>query len=368
MKIQAVIGAAFGDEGKGRTVNFLSEGKSTLVVKHNGGAQAGHTVSLEKGRHVFSHFGSGTLQGSPTYLSRQFIVNPLLAFNEKVELDSKNTLPITLIDTQARLSTPYDMLLNQYIERWRATKEGQHGSVGVGIHETTRRPQDLQIHFGDPIEEVGATLSRIREYAIERLGGLEIAVPEEMRDPRIGAEFLDKLEWLNTYAIPANAKILQVFDHIIFESGQGLLLDGVESNPFFPHVTCSRTGIHTINEVLRDSRLGDWIHVDIYYCLRTYMTRHGAGPFPTEDKEMRFPDQTNQPNEWQGAMRFGKLDIPRIRMALLNDMKYHRNTTCYLSMGHFDQYDADYIAIADQLGLNCGLEFTDEHTCYQHNH
>ena len=78
MRARVVIGSNFGDEGKGLTVDYLCHQGAGVVVRFNGGAQAGHTVCLDRLRHVFSHFGSGTLRGVPTYLSQFFIVNPIM--------------------------------------------------------------------------------------------------------------------------------------------------------------------------------------------------------------------------------------------------------------------------------------------------
>ena len=78
---RVVIGAQFGDEGKGRlTAHHVVEvGDDAIVVRFNGGAQAGHTVVAPDGRrHVFSHVGSGALTGAATYLSRFFVANPIL--------------------------------------------------------------------------------------------------------------------------------------------------------------------------------------------------------------------------------------------------------------------------------------------------
>lgn len=80
-RADVVIGSAFGDEGKGLITDVLAAKNAgeTLVVRFNGGAQAGHTVTTPEGqRHVFSHIGSGTFTGSATFLSRFFVVNPIL--------------------------------------------------------------------------------------------------------------------------------------------------------------------------------------------------------------------------------------------------------------------------------------------------
>src|ERR1041384_2446319 len=81
----AVIGANWGDEGKGLITDYLAakEPDSSLVIRFNGGANAGHTVVTPAGlRHVFGHYGSGTLAGARTFLSRHFICNPILCNRE----------------------------------------------------------------------------------------------------------------------------------------------------------------------------------------------------------------------------------------------------------------------------------------------
>ena len=86
--IKIVIGANYGDEGKGLMTDYfahksISSGNKTIVVCSNGGAQRGHTVRTpENYKHVFHHFGSGTLVGAYTYLPNQFIVNPMLFYKE----------------------------------------------------------------------------------------------------------------------------------------------------------------------------------------------------------------------------------------------------------------------------------------------
>ena len=82
-EIKVVIGANFGDEGKGTAVDyftyqFYKEYKNTVVVLSNGGSQRGHTVTLPSGgRHIFRHFGSGSFFGAYTYLPKYYIVNPM---------------------------------------------------------------------------------------------------------------------------------------------------------------------------------------------------------------------------------------------------------------------------------------------------
>ena len=141
-KAEIVIGANFGDEGKGLVTDFLSAkyNGNVFVVRHNGGAQAGHTVVVPDGRrHVFKHFGSGTFAEAKTILSRFYVCNPILFFREKELLNKLGVNPVVYIDPRATISTPYDMMINQLAEDARGGN--RHGSCGLGFGETVERNQ-----------------------------------------------------------------------------------------------------------------------------------------------------------------------------------------------------------------------------------
>ncbi|GAF82360.1 unnamed protein product, partial [marine sediment metagenome] len=132
-----VIGATFGDEGKGLITHHLASrhGRDSIVVRFNGGAQAGHTVVTKNSkRHVFRHVGSGTFAGAATFLSQFFISNPILFLEELKELKNLKLKPKVYIDPESPITTPYDMMINQMAEEFRGNQ--RHGSCGVGFAET----------------------------------------------------------------------------------------------------------------------------------------------------------------------------------------------------------------------------------------
>ena len=148
MKSYAVIGANWGDEGKGLITDYLCrQVENPLVIRYNGGAQAGHTVVTPEGnKHIFSHFGSGTFTGAPTFLSKYFIVNPILfrkEYNSIEENITKN--PIVVVSPDCIITTPFDMMINQAIEEKR--NKNRHGSCGYGIFETIHRNKVPGFHF-----------------------------------------------------------------------------------------------------------------------------------------------------------------------------------------------------------------------------
>jgi len=139
----AVIGLGFGDEGKGMVTSYLSSYyNNPLVVRYSGGHQAGHTVVHEGVKHTFANFGSGTLQGCPTYWSEYCTVEPVGLLKELSVLVDKmgDDFDMKLyIHNECPVTTPFDIFHNQKLE-----KEKIHGSCGVGFGDTLEREED---HF-----------------------------------------------------------------------------------------------------------------------------------------------------------------------------------------------------------------------------
>ena len=147
-----VYGINFGDEGKGLLTDFLSRKyHNSIVIRHNGGAQAGHTVVVDskktKLRHVCSHIGSGSLNGTSTYLGKEFICNPILFTQELLRLKEEgfdlNNLPPIFVHPCCKVTTPWDMIANQ--EEEKSLGDKKYGSCGVGIWHTINRSQIIDI-------------------------------------------------------------------------------------------------------------------------------------------------------------------------------------------------------------------------------
>lgn len=148
-RADAVVGAGYGDEGKGLLVDALAHGRGagTVVVRHNGGAQAGHTVTAPDGRrHVFHHVGSGSLAGAATHLSRHFVSNPAILAREIDALAALGVAPRITADEGGLVTTPWDMMVNQFVEgpaAGRATaaagSDSERRSSAASIRATPRR-------------------------------------------------------------------------------------------------------------------------------------------------------------------------------------------------------------------------------------
>ena len=327
MKTIAIIGAGYGDEGKGLATDYIVSEllkeytkEQLIVVRFNGGAQAGHTVVTPKGiRHVFRHFGSGTLLDVPTFLSKFFICNPILFNKEHAGLSKKGFEPIVYVDPNCEVTTPYDMLLNQIRESNRG--KGRHGSCGVGINETLRRSKAGFILTVGMLKLLSLTdlhlyLERmLDEYYLPALKDIPHTASQEMlmyNNSLLQNFVIDCSEFCSGIII---GDPLPSADYAIFEGAQGLMLDQNHGN--FPYVTPSNTGIKNVLQLVDELDC-------VLYVTRCYQTRHGVGPFPDEcDSELC--DQTNIENEFQGKLRYAPFDDLLFETTIAQDVGIVKN-------------------------------------------
>ncbi|HEY2793540.1 MAG TPA: adenylosuccinate synthetase [Micromonosporaceae bacterium] len=307
-----VLDLGYGDAGKGSVVDWLCASRPVhAVIRFNGGGQAGHNVVTTDGRHhTFSQFGSGTLQGVRTHLSRFMIVDPL---SMAAEADHLVTLGIAdpwtglTIDRDAPMATPYHRAANQARERARG--DARHGSCGMGIGEATAYAlahPDLAPRAGDVLEpeRLGAKLTALRESVLADFGGLDLP---DVEDCLYAYRAFTGLAHLVDGSYTAT--LLDGGD-CVFEAAQGVLLD--EWRGFHPYTTWSTTTAHNALELL------DGRPVTTLGVVRTYTTRHGAGPLVTADDELtdRLPDAYNREGPWQGGFRAGHFDAVAHRYAV----------------------------------------------------
>jgi adenylosuccinate synthase len=323
--LYGVIGANYGDEGKGRTVDALCQlhNDKMIVVCTNGSSQRGHTVINKGIRHVFHHFGSGTMAGADTYFSKDFILNPCMFEEEKELLNKKKiAIPCCYANENCRVAFIYDMMVNQIVELSRANK---HGSCGCGVWETIQRYslmnslniKELTALSTDKLTDY---LKKCRSFSKKRLS--QILKEENLTqniyleyEPLFNSEELLNAMiyslnlFLNTVILVPDSSFLNSYDTVIFENGQGLLLDYRLSETLS---TPSITGAETIMSVIDDNFPLVDVPLQLYYVSRTYITRHGSADFKEkcnkEEINATMMDETNQPNPFQGSLMFGKLN------------------------------------------------------------
>lgn len=384
----AVIGAHYGDEGKGQVTAWIcrrikagNPEARILNVLTNGGCQRGHTVNITNSkhfRHVFKHFGCGTPYGAHTMFGPEFILNPMQFIKELDQL--RHLKPVVYCGWHNRIQLPVDMAVNQYLERERAGRGEEHGSVGFGVNETLLRYErgmgrsflkmasdadSNEISFVDDITALS------HEYAhdriIEEMGEESAFMAFESKyfdfiSKNCYRHFTDDL--LRMYLrVNASSCASRAYDHdfFVFENGQGIKIGQQESKSYF-NCTPSDTGAFSVLRTMSDMRLiGDMANdksrvdgLDVYYVTRTYMTRHGAGPFSSKETEVppfhERDDQTNVPNEFQGRIRYAEFSGPEDFDAMKEDMRkfdVSLNGQCelrsHVAVTHYGYYSKDAV-------------------------
>ena len=312
-----VVDLGYGDAGKGRVVDLLcaqaadaGKGGIEAVIRFNGGAQAAHNVVTPDGRHhTFAQFGSGTLQGVRTHLSRFVVVDPLAL---AVEADQLRTLGVPkpfgllTVDAEALLATPWHRAANQARERARGA--AGHGTCGMGVGETVAyalaNPDAPRVCDARNPARLSRCLVAVRDRLADEFGEDFYAVPVD-EVAQLYASIADSVAIVDG---EATRRRLLAAGRCVFEGAQGVLLD--EWFGWHPHTTWSTTTFENALALLAGVpavRLG---------VVRTYTTRHGAGPHVTEDRSLgRLPEPHNT-DGYQGPFRRGHFDAVAHRYAV----------------------------------------------------
>ncbi|MGN2637182.1 adenylosuccinate synthetase [Nocardia takedensis] len=309
-----VVDLGFGDAGKGATVDWLCAAESAVpvsaVVRFNGGAQAAHTVRAEGRRHTFAQFGSGTFVGVPTLLSRHMLVEPIALAAEAEELAAlgiADPFGLLRVDARALLTTPIHIAANRAREAARGL--ARHGSCGRGIGETARYALEHDApRVADCLRPAVLTrkLTHLAAHYAPLLSGSAHGYEPIADLVAMYREFAASVAVVGPgYAADAADR-----GRLVFEGAQGVLLD--EWRGFHPHTTWSTVEPRRARELL--SEFGARAYT--LGVTRVYATRHGAGPFPTEDPALDIPEPDNGDGPYQGAFRIGHADPILLRYAL----------------------------------------------------
>lgn len=357
-KIKIVVGSNFGDEGKGLMTDYFcheafKKNESCIVVLSNGGAQRGHTVTTPLGeRHVFHHFGSGSFTGAGTYIPAKFIVNPMVFRQEYEELKNLGLNPKVYVDRECIFTTPFEMILNQVIEESRG--ENRHGSCGMGIWETIIRNKFSNktlnsFIYGKTLEEY---LFFLRDgYLPYRFKSMGIEASKEWMDiineDGLISNYISDFRFFVEHVTFISNVIMEAYDNIVFENGQGLLLDQ-DITGYGENTTPSKTGIWNPMMMIPDFNS----EVEICYVTRSYLTRHGAGRFDEECdvKEINpnIYDKTNIYNVHQGDIRYGKMNIKKLLDRIHNDSKnLGTRYKVSLAVTHLNETNGDFTTDED---------------------
>lgn len=276
----AVVGAQWGDEGKGKVVDWLSE-RADVVVRFQGGHNAGHTLVIDGVTYKLSLLPSGTVRGKPSIIGNGVVINAwaLLEEMERVRGQGIRIEPDVLqIAENACLILPLHTNLD--LAREEAAGNTKIGTTGRGIGPA----------YEDKVARRAIRVCDLSEpetirFKVNKLLAHHNALLRGLGQPELdGAEIVSMLEELAPkilpYAVPTWEKLddaRRAGQRILFEGAQGTMLD--LDHGTYPYVTSSNT---VAGQAAVGSGLGPAAVGYVLGITKSYTTRVGSGPFPTE--------------------------------------------------------------------------------------
>ena len=298
-----MVGLQWGDEGKGKIVDYLAGGYDA-VVRFNGGSNAGHTVVIGEKKHTFHLVPSGALKGKQLLIGAGVAVDPSTLAEELAILPAEARKKL-LVDWRCSLVTPVDKELDVKVEEARGdsaigtTRRGIGPAYAMRALRLSPRVSDLLTGF-----DFGS-LARFYESLSLDVSGLA-AWAEESR------------KLLGGIAGDVAQRTVEVSESggsVLFEASQGTLLDLLHGS--YPYVTSTHTTSSYIPAALGipPRHAGKPLGV-----LKSYSTRVGAGPFPSEIGGPLAESLRSIGNEYGATTgrprRVGWLDLVSLRYAV----------------------------------------------------
>ncbi len=277
-----LVGAQWGDEGKGKIIDFLTE-KAEIVVRSQGGNNAGHTVILGEKKYVLHLIPSGILRRGKTCVIGNGVVIDPVALVEEIDGLKKKKVKIgkgsLLISDSAHLVFPYHRALDEQREikkgkkKIGTTKRGIGPAYGDKAARTGLRVGDLMQReiFTEKLS------ARIKENnaVLKAFGARPIQFDDVLKAYLKAAE---KLRPFVTNTVVYLHEALKAGREILFEGAQGTFLD--IDHGTYPYVTSSNT---TAGGACTGSGVPPHRIDRVMGVMKAYTTRVGAGPFPTEN-------------------------------------------------------------------------------------
>ncbi|UCF49365.1 MAG: adenylosuccinate synthase [Thermoplasmatales archaeon] len=286
MTVNLVIGTQWGDEGKGKVVDYYSK-DADYVVRYQGGNNAGHTIKVGQEVYKLHITPSGVIQGKIGIIGNGVVIDPEVLINEIDNLKSRGINPKILISDRANIIMPYHKILD-------GAEENLLGNKKIG---TTKR--GIGPCYSDKIARKGIRAIDItdKKTLSKKLDEILPAKQElfkvyKIKDKLDKEEILKKYSGfgkrLNDFVIQTHIELNKAINsgkNVLFEGAQGIMLD-VDFGTY-PYTTSSHT-------IAGGSLIGTGIgphHIDeIIGIMKAYTTRVGEGPLPTElfDKNGKY--------------------------------------------------------------------------------
>jgi adenylosuccinate synthase len=317
MAVVIVVGVQWGDEGKGKIVDLLTE-KARLVVRWAGGANAGHTLVVDGKKYVTRLIPSGVLRDGVTcVLGEGMVIDPAVLVDEIRTFKAQGFIAGAgdlVVADRAHLTLPHHL----EIDRLREEKPGGIGTTKKGIGPTYEsKAARVGLRVGDLLRpdrfrarleaQMAALAPSMRE-----LGGTFPSAAEVTR------KYLALAEEIGPFVSDASRVVHEAIvrrDNVLFEGAQGVLLD--LDHGTYPFVTSSST---TAGGACAGLGVGPTRIDRVLGVAKGYATRVGAGPFPTELTEDIGEMLRRRGNEFGSVTgrprRCGWLDVAAVRLAI----------------------------------------------------
>jgi adenylosuccinate synthase len=276
----AIIGAQWGDEGKGKVVDWLAS-RADIVVRFQGGHNAGHTLVVGNQTYKLSLLPSGLVRGKLGIIGNGVVVDPEALLTEMARLTAQG-LVITPETLRIAENAPLILPLHGALDRAREAARGEHkiGTTGRGIgpayEDKVARRAIRVCDLAEP-ETLSAKLDELLLHHNTLLRGLGA-------EPFEKAVLLDRLLELAPLLLPFAEPVWERLDEarragkrILFEGAQAVMLD--VDHGTYPFVTSSNTVAAT---AASGSGVGPGVVGTVLGIAKAYTTRVGSGPFPTE--------------------------------------------------------------------------------------
>jgi len=279
-----VLGTQWGDEGKGRIVDLIAE-RTDLVVRYQGGNNAGHTIIADGKKIILHHVPSGILrENNLSLIGNGVVVDPGVLIEEIETLRSAG-YPVSpsnfLVSERAHVIMPYHREIDLLREKRRGG-ERKIGTTGRGIgpvYEDKYARRGIRML---DLTEAGSFRKRLRLIMAEKNAYIEKVLEAEPLDTEsVYEEYLRYGEILEPFISDVSTIIRRSGDNgkrILFEGAQGLLLD-IDFGTY-PYVTSSNAGL---GGVFSGTGAIPGLVSSVVGVAKAYTTRVGEGPFPTEE-------------------------------------------------------------------------------------
>ena len=274
-----IVGAQWGDEGKGKIVDLLTQ-YAEIVVRFQGGNNAGHTIVLKRERFVFHLIPSGILYGNKKcIIGNGVVLDPAVLIEEIAEVKKKGYFKDDsqlMISEEAHLILPYHWKID--MAREKIFKIGTTGrGIGPAYEDKVAR---CGIRVVDLLDEK-VFRRKLEENLIQKnLYLVQVLKERSFEVSEILEEYLDFGKQLKKYVNDTSLVLYEEIKkgkHILFEGAQGALLD--VDHGTYPYVTASNT---VAGNACAGSGIGPTMINLVIGVAKAYTTRVGEGPFPTE--------------------------------------------------------------------------------------